>query len=938
MSGGESAGASRSGELGFSVSSARVLYGREPELGVVEGLVEGVRNRGAVLLIRGEPGIGKSSLLAAGAARAADRGMQVLSAVGVQSEALLPFGGLHQLLRPILGLAEGLHPRQREALLAVFGVSDEVAPELFLIGLATLELIGDAAASSPVLAIVEDAQWLDDPSCAVLSFVARRLEAEPTVMLIALRDGYESPFDDAGLPELPLQGLDPTAAEALLDARAPGLEQVLRERLLVEAAGNPLALVELPAGVELKELGKDALLPSSLPLTARLERAFAAQASELPPDTRSLLLVAAADDGGALEEVLSATGVLDGAEVPLDTVAPAVAAQLVEIEGATLRFRHPLVRSSIYQAASVFERQAAHAALTEVMVGQPDRHVWHRAAATLGPDERVAAELDEAADRAARSGAVTVAITALERAAELSERPALRGSRLVRAATFAFELGRPAVGLRLLRAAEPLELASEDWLRLKWMRDAHADNTSSWTGPDRVDSFVESAERLSLEGRTDLAMTSLLTIALTCYWANLDDRTRETVVAAAERLAVADDSPELTTILALAAPVERATVVLERIGRFPLEPEGDPAAMLLIGEAAAAVGEFERSTVCLLVAAAGLRAQGRLGLLTRALGIQAFNAVYLGSWQQGCAAADEAARLARETNEKAWATSADLSRAAIDAVRGNLESAETFAANGEAFLVQFGIGPMLALVQQTRGVADLAGGRHADAYAQLRRSFDPTDVAYHPMIRCWLIGELAEAAAYSGQQAEARVQLEELERLSADTGFPYLQASLAYARPLLAGDDAAAEELFKAGLTTDLTSWPFLRARLLLAHGAWLRRRRRVAESRVPLRTAREAFDALGAVPWGERARQELRASGVTSRRRIPETRDQLTPQELQIASLAAEGLSNREIGQQLYISHRTVAYHLRRIFSKLDITSRTQLYAAVLGLTDATG
>jgi DNA-binding CsgD family transcriptional regulator len=245
--------------------------------------------------------------------------------------------------------------------------------------------------------------------------------------------------------------------------------------------------------------------------------------------------------------------------------------------------------------------------------------------------------------------------------------------------------------------------------------------------------------------------------------------------------------------------------------------------------------------------------------------------------------------------------------------------------------------PLLALVQQARGLADLAGGRHGDAYGQLRRIFDPTDVAYHPFIRCWLIGELAEAAVHSGQRADVRVLLEELERLAAQTGFPYLQAGLACARPLLADDDEA-ETLFQDGLTLDLANWPFLRARLLLAYGAWLRRRRRVAESRLPLRAAREAFDALGAIPWGERARQELRASGVTSRRRVPETRDQLTPQELQIAGLAAEGLSNREIGQQLYISHRTVAYHLRRIFPKLGITSRTQLHAAVLSVPDATG
>jgi DNA-binding CsgD family transcriptional regulator len=926
-----------SGSAGVGVSETRpqALYGREPELSVLADLVGGVTNGGGVSLVRGEPGIGKSALLAATAARAVADGVQVLSAVGVQSEARLPFGGLHQLLRSILGLAEELPGRQRDALLTVFGMSDAVASELFLIGLATLELIGEAAAGAPVLLIVEDAQWLDDPSRAVLAFVARRLEAEPVVMLVAIRDGHETPFDDLGLPEMRLQGLDSPAAEALLNAHAPELEPELRDRVLAEAAGNPLALVELPAGLRLEEFADGSLLATPLLLTARLECAFSTRASDLPAATRTLLLVAAVDDGGVLDEVLSATRVLEGAVVSVDTVAPAVDAQLVAINGMSLRFRHPLIRSSIYHAASLSERQAAHAALSTVLVDQPDRQVWHRAAATLGPDEAVAVELDEAADRAGRRGAVAVAITALERAAELSERSAPRGNRLVRAAGFAFELGRPELGVRLLRAAEPLDLASEDSLRLSWLRDSY--NHPSWSGPDRVDSFVESAERLRLEGRADLAMKSLLTIGLTCYWANPENGTREFVVAAAERLPAADDSPELTALLALAAPVQRATVVLERIRRFPLAASDDPAAKFLIGEAAAAVGEFERSAACLVAAASGLRAQGRLGILTRALQTFAFSAIYLGSWQHGSTAADEAGRLARETGQLAWAVAADLVQATLAAVRGEEESAEALAAKSEAVLVPLGINPMLSLVQQARGIADLAGGRYADAYEQLRRIFDPADVAHHPFVRCWLIGELAEAAAHSGQQAEARVILEELEGVAAETGFPYLQAGLAYARPLLAEDDEA-ERLFQAGLATDLVTWPFVRARLLLTYGAWLRRRRRVAESRRPLRVALEAFDALGAGPWGERARQELRASGVTSRRRVPETRDQMTPQELQIAGLAAEGLSNREIGEQLYISHRTVAYHLRRIFPKLGITSRSQLHAAVLGLTDATG
>jgi DNA-binding CsgD family transcriptional regulator len=908
------------------------LYGRAAELELIEGLLDGVRDNDAVLLVRGAPGIGKSALLAAAAAHARRHGIQVLSAVGVQSEAHLAFGGLHQLLRPILGLAEGLPARQRDALLTVFGMSGDGASELFLIGLATLELIGDAAARSPVLLSLDDAQWLDDASSSVLAFVARRLQAERAVMLAAIRDGHETPFDDAGLPELRLPELDATAAAALLDAHAPGLEAGSRQRVLTEAEGNPLALVELPAGLRPEE-SEAALLGSPLPLTAKLERAFATQASGLPPATQTILRVAAVDNAGVLDEILAAAGVVEGTRLSIEAVAPAVAAQLVELDGTGIRFRHPLVRSSIYHAASLSQRQAAHEALSMVLVGQSDRQVWHRAAATLGPNEEVAAELDAAAERAAARGAVAVAIAALQRAVELSECPDLRGSRLVRAAGLAFELGHPPVAMRLLRAAELLDLGSDDWLRLSWLRDTY-DETRS-VGGAKIDSFVESAERLRLEGRVDTAMKSLLTIALTMYWSRQDDAKREIVVAAAERLGAAGESPAVTAVLALAAPVERASVVLESVRHFAADPSGDPVETLLIAQAASAVGEFARSTACASAAAGVLRSQGRLGIVTRALGTFAFNSFYLGTWQHGCTAADEAARLARETGQAGWAISADLARATLDAVRGNDESTEALAATAQATLTQFvELKPMLALVQQARGVADLAGGRHADAYAQLRRIFDPADVAHHPMIRCWLVGELAEAAANSDQGADALAFVEELERLAVDTRFPYLVAGLAYARPLLAEEDEA-EKLFQAGLTSDLSAWPFLRARLLLAYGAWLRRRRRVAQSRFPLRTACEAFDALGALPWGERARQELRASGVTSRRRVPETRDQLTPQELQIASLAADGLSNREIGQQLYISHRTVAYHLRQIFSKLGVTSRGQLHGAVPGFTD---
>src|SRR5215469_6459557 len=382
------------GAEGFAYGdiAASQLYGRDHEIGVLTALVSRLgEGAGGALVVRGEPGIGKSALLAAAAAQARDSGARVLSAVGVQSESRLPFAGLHQLMRPAFHLARRLPERQRAALLSAFGMSDQAPAELFLIGLATLELISDMTEGSPVLLVADDAQWLDEPSCAVLAFVARRLGAEPAVLLIAERDGPPSPFGDAELPGLPVARLADSAAGMLLDSRAPGLEPTLRERLLAAAAGNPLALLELPQAVRAGQLAGGYRIPARLPLTARLERAFAAQGSGLPAATRSALLAAAAD--------------VEGATVTADALAPAVAARLVEIHETRLWFRHPLMRSAIYQASGLSARRAAHAALAGLLADQPDRRAWHRAAAALGPDKQVAADLDAAAVRAMRRGA-----------------------------------------------------------------------------------------------------------------------------------------------------------------------------------------------------------------------------------------------------------------------------------------------------------------------------------------------------------------------------------------------------------------------------------------------------------------------------------------------------------------------------------------------------
>jgi len=920
----------RPGYLAARETTSPRLFGRERELAVLAELTgRPGGGAGGALVVRGEAGIGKSALLAAVTAGAAGQGMRVLSAAGVQSEAQIPFAGLHQLLRPVLHLAEALPPRQRAALLAAFGMAEETAPELFLIGLAALEVIGDTAGTSPVLLVVEDAQWLDGPSCAVLAFVARRLAADPAVMLVAVRDGQQSPFDDAGLAELRLAGLDDDAAGALLDAHAPGLEPVPRERILAEAAGNPLALVELPAALRSPRLDAGTL-PSRLPLTARLERAFVAQLPGLPAATRALLLAAAADDGGIPGEVLKAAAIIESRQVTADAFGPAIAARLVEIDAAELRFRHPLVRSAIYQAATWSQRQAAHAALSEVLAGQPDRQVWHRAAGALEPDEQVAAELEDAAARAERRGAIAAAISALQRAAELSESPATRGNRLIRAAAMAFGSGRPGLGPQLLRAAEPLDLPADERAWLSWLREVYTE--SGWSGAAKVGSFVEMAERMMAAGHAGLAMEPLLTVALRCWWGNPGQETRAAVVAAAERLPLPEDDPALLAVLAYADPVQRGALVLGRMSRMSPRT-ADPVGMYFAGSAAGALWDYELTLRFLDPAISGLRAQGQLSLLAEALVTQAWAAVHLAREHLAISAAGEASRLARETGQLRWAVAAQLVQATVAAERGDRDTAEALALDAEAALLPMGANPMLALVQFVRGRGAVAHQRYPEGFEHLRRTLDPADPAYHPFVGAWGLSDLIEAAACTGRRDAASAYLAQLESLAAATSSPYLRAQAGYARPLVATDDQA-EELYQTALERDLASWPCFRGRMLLWYGKWLRRQRRVAESRAPLRAARDGFDALSFADLAENARRELRASGETSRRRAPEAWDQLTPQELQIARMAAEGLSNREIGQQLYISHRTVGYHLHRVFPKLGITSRSQLHAAMLALT----
>jgi DNA-binding CsgD family transcriptional regulator len=777
-----------------------------------------------------------------------------------------------------------------------------------------------------MLLVVEDAHWLDTSTCDVLAFVARRLESEPIALLFAARNAPGAHVNEIGLPELRLAALDDGSAQALLAVSAPAMKSDLRRRVLEEAGGNALALIELPRA--LAEDPSDAIATAvPLPLTERLERAFADRLSDLPTATRSILLVAALDEGADLDDILAAASLLESGATSLVDIAPAEAAGLASINGRSLRFRHPLVRAAIYQAAAASDRQTAHRALAETLVADPDRSVWHRAAALTGPDETVAAELETTAERALARGALPAAVAALERAALVSVRSADRGRLLVRAAEIEFELGRTEVAIRHMNEAKPLELGQAERTRLTLWLEAF--NPDSWSGAARVAAIAETANKITDPDVPALALRSLRTVAISCWWGNPTQDTRDLVIGAAERLQAAVDNPDILAVLAAADPVRQGALVNDRISRMPADFTDDPAVLHIIGTAATCVWAFDLSWGFLSAAVDGLREQGRLGLLAQALVSQAWAAIHLAKETLATSAADEAGRLARETGQLRWALAADLAKATVAGEHGDVETASALADQAEAELLPFGAQPLLSLVQFSRGRYAVAHQLYSDGFEHLSRILDPSDVAHHPFVGYWALADLIEAAIQVGRLDVAKQRLEELESVTAQTSASYLRATLGYVRPLLAADGGA-EALYQAALERDLSSWPCYRGRMLLAYGRWLRRQRRVAESRAPLRAAQSTFDGLAFDGLAEIARQELRASGETSSQRSPDARDRLSPQEMQIAQLAAQGLSNREIGQRLFLSHRTVGAHLYRMFPKLGVTSRNQLSAVL--------
>jgi DNA-binding CsgD family transcriptional regulator len=897
------------------------LVGRGQELGILNELIADAKGCGAAIVVLGEPGMGKSSLLRAAADAGRAASLQVLLTTGIEAEAQLPFAGLHQLLRPVFSAATGLPVTQRRALAAAFGTEDGQKPEPYMIALAALNLLADVAAERPVLVIADDVQWLDQPSQEVLTFIARRVNADPIVVIGSVRTGYDIAFAAAGLPELDVQGLDDTSARAVLAEHGGDLSYASQQRILREAQGNPLALVELPAVLR----AVPGPPPETLPLTARLERAFAARIDGLPSRTRDAVLVAAVDDCDELLEILAGASGLAGQPVGVGALDQAAAAGLIRFDDLHVHFRHPLVRSGVLQRETVMRRHAAHAALAEVLAGQPYRRTWHRAQSITGPDDQVAGELEASSRIALRRGSPAGAIWVLERAAQLTTDPARRGRLLLLAAEHAFGLGRADLVDQLVSRAASTSLSRLDRARVEWLREIFSDGMPGDAA--RVLELCATAREAIAAGDSGLALNLLLGAALRCWWADAGADARARVIEVTGLLTGrASDDARYVAALGVAEPVLQGGRVIELLSQVVIERVTEADSLRLLGMAAHAVGDPVRAADFLGRSETRLREQGQLGLLPQVRGMQCPVYLELGDWAQVGEAAEESRRFAQETGQPIWDNCQLVNEARSAALHGDSDRALQMASEGEYSPTMRNFNDMRCCLQLARGFALISSGRHVEAVDALLRVFDPADPAYHQRERFSGIMFLAEAAVHASRRDDARRVIAELERVAAITPAPLLHVQLSYARAVLA-DDADAEELYLAAIGQDLTRWPWVQARLRLAYGRWLRRQRRAAESRVPLRLAQATFDLIGARSWADQARAELRASGeriATQQQGAAEAA--LSAQELQIARLAAEGLSNPEIGERLYLSPRTVASHLYRIFPKLDITSRAQL------------
>lgn len=905
---------------------AAQLPGRRHECESLDRLLDDVRaGRSRSLVLRGEAGVGKSALIEHLVSNAP--GCRIARVAGVESEMELAFAGVHQLCAPLLNHLARLPRPQRDALGTAFGLTDGTAADRFLVGLAVLSLLSEAAAERPLICVVDDAQWLDQASAQILGFVARRLLAESVAVIFALRNQIED-TELGSIPVMVVEGLSDADARDLLDTAIPGrLDERVRDRIVAESNGNPLALLELPKGLSAAELAGGFRRPDSRPVSNLIEQSFLRRVKALGVETQRLLLTAAAEAVGDTTLLWRAAALLG---IGPDAAAPAVADGLIEV-GTRVRFRHPLARSAAYRAATAGERQEIHRALAEATDPKvdPDRRAWHLAQAALGPNEAVAAELERSADRAQSRGGMAAAAAFLERATDLTPDPVRRVARALAAAQAKFEAGAAHSAHALLSAAEigPLDALQRAHIAFAQTRGSNAPAL-----------LLDAAKQLEAVHPGLSRETYVEALGAEIFVGRLGGRDEVRVAAAARAAPPGPDPPRSADLLldglatrftdgygAAVAPLRKALLSFrEQAARTkdgiihwlwmacPVAPE--PMAADLWDDES----WHELASHAVRLA----RDAGALATLPIALSYRAAVHVHAGEF-------DAASELIQEADAITEATgNAPLRYTALTlaAWRGDEGPAVRLIAAGVKDATARGEGRALGLAGYATAVLYNGLGRYDAALAGAQQACAYDDLGFFG----WSLIELIEAGVHSSARDAARGALRQLEERARAAGTNWALGILARSRALLENGPPA-EALYREALARlEHCRIVVHLARAHLVYGEWLRRQNRRVDAREQLRIAHEMFGHIGAEAFAERARGELLATGETVRKRVVESRGVLTAQEGLVARLAAEGRTNPEIGAQLFISPRTAEYHLRKVFTKLGITSRRRLRDAI--------
>jgi DNA-binding CsgD family transcriptional regulator len=913
------------------------MRGRRSERAALDRLLEAVGvGESRVLVLRGEPGIGKSELVHYVAERASE--CRVLRSAGVQSEMELAFAGLHQLCAPILESMERIPVPQRDALRTVLGISAGDPPDTFLVGLATLSLLSEAAEDRALVCLVDDAQWLDQASADTLAFVARRLFAESVGLVFATRQSGDEPLL-TGLPDLVVEGLPDEDARALLESALPGpLDDRVRERILAETRGNPLALLELPGALTPADVAGGFGLLDAPALSGRIEQSFQRRLDGLPNETRQLLVVAAADPVGEAALVWRAAGRMG---LRPEAGEAAARAGLVEF-AAQVRFRHPLVRSAVYRASTAAERRRAHEALAQATDPDvdPDRRAWHRAGAAAAPDEEVAAELERSAGRAQARGGRAAAAAFFEQAAKLTPEPADRAKRALAAAEAKLQAGGHDAALALLAEAEAGPLDRLARARVDLIRGQAA--FAVRRGSDALPLLLQAAKRLEPLDAALARDTYLEAISAAQFAGPLAKGGGMLEAARAARAAPAPVGPPRPADLLLdglaawvtEGPAAGAPLVKRALSAFRDEdiPRDDALHWGALASRIAGDGpwDYEGWEALLSRQVRLVREVGALALLPPLLLSRTQAHLFAGELA-------EVASLSEELRAVTQATGTPLPPyvpLGVAAWRGReAETLELIEAMVEQVVPQ---GEGLGLTASQWAAAVLYNGR-----ARYQDALEAVQQASRPPLAMgfahWALVEMIEAAVRTDEHEAAADALDALTQTTRPSGTDWALGVEARSRALVS-DGEEADRLYREAIErlrrTRVRTWL---ARTHLVYGEWLRRERRRLEAREHLRAAHEMFMTMGAEGFADRAAAELLATGERARKRTIETREDLTAQEAQIARFARDGLSNPEIAGRLFISPRTVEYHLRKVFAKLNIRSRHELQRALHSEPQAT-